>query len=86
VKQIAKKPVAKPKTAKKAALVDKDDNAGSDAEMLSDGSPGASDGIRAIPEGPEKTASEKYTKVQTPLFHSTLLLNVASSSHNLNIS
>lgn len=61
-KQTAKKPAAKPKATKKDALVDKDDNLGSDAEMSSDA--GASNGIRAVPEGSKKTASEKYTKVR----------------------
>lgn len=68
-KQIVKKPVGKPKAAKKAALADKDANAGSDAEMLSDDGAGPSNGIRAAPEGSKKTASEKYTKVRALLFH-----------------
>ena len=66
-KQTAKKPAAKPKVTKKAALVDKDDNLGSDAEMSSDGGVGASDGIQAVPAGSKKTASEKYTKVRVLL-------------------
>lgn len=69
-KQTAKKPPAKPKATKKAALADKDDNAVSDAEMSSGSGANASSGIRAIPEGPKKTASEKYTKVRGPLLRS----------------
>ena len=65
-KPTAKKPAAKPKATKKAALVDKDENIDSDAEMSSGGGANASDGIREIPEGPKKTASEKYTKVGAP--------------------
>lgn len=68
-KQAVKKPVAKPKAAKKAALTDKDANAGSDAEMSSDSGAGPSNGIQAVQEGPKKTASEKYTKVRTLLLH-----------------
>lgn len=66
IKQTAKKPAVKPKTGKKAALIDKDENAGSDVEMSSDGGAGASNSIRAVPEGSKKSASEKYTKVQVP--------------------
>lgn len=66
-KQAVKKSTAKPKAAKKTALVDKDDNAGSDAEMSSDGAADASNSIQAVPEGSKKTASEKYTKVRSPI-------------------
>lgn len=69
-KQTAKKPAAKPKVTKKAALVDKDDNLGSDAEVSSDGGAGASNGIQSVQGGPKKTASEKYTKVRVILLRS----------------
>ena len=69
-KQTAKKPPAKPKAAKKTALVDKDDNAGSDAEMFSEGDAGASNGVQPVPGGSKKSASEKYTKVRAFPIHS----------------
>jgi hypothetical protein len=69
-KQAAKKPVPKPKATKKAALVDRDDNAGSDVEMSSDGGAEASNRTQAAPGGSKKTASEKYTKVRVSFLHS----------------
>jgi hypothetical protein len=63
VRQAPKRPAAKPKGTKKAALADKEDSTGLDAEMSSDGGVGPSNGIHTASAGKKKTASEKYTKV-----------------------